>query len=68
MNVTTYSLRLLYHHVHVKEGPGDLGPEALDNRSSEGQVGDEVSVHHVQVEVVGSTVQQTLRFWVKENI
>ena len=58
----SYTLRIQDHHVHVEEGRRDLGPEALDDGRPEGQVGHEVSVHHVEVEVVGAVVQQPLRF------
>ena len=45
--------------MHVKEGVGELGLETLDDRMAEGEIGNKMAVHHIQVKVVRTSVQQS---------
>lgn len=43
----------------LEEGILDLGPETLDQRMAEAEVGHKVPVHHVEMEIVRAAVQQS---------
>jgi hypothetical protein len=47
-----------HHHVHVEEGVRQLGLQTLDDGMAEGEVRHKLTVHHVQVEVVSTGIQQ----------
>ena len=53
--VAQVALRLLDHQVHIDHGPIALGHRAdgLDDERADGDVGHEVAVHHVHVNVIG---------------
>jgi hypothetical protein len=44
--------RLHDHQVHVQRQHGG-GPQGLDHRDANGDIGDEHAVHHVHVDVIG---------------
>jgi hypothetical protein len=52
-------LRPLHHQMHVERPVGQL-PERTDERRSKRQVGDEVAVHHIYVDPLGSAGHRAL--------
>lgn len=47
------------HHVKVKEGGGHLRPQTFDEGVAKGQVGDEMSIHNVQMEIVRTRSEES---------
>ena len=47
--ITDVADRVVDHQMHVEEHAGDL-PDRRDHRKTEGDVRDEIAVHHVDVQ------------------
>lgn len=60
-----YLLGFGHHHVRLKEGFFYFIAKTLDDRVAEREIGHKVTIHHIQVQVIGAVVEQLLRLLVK---